>query len=859
MYISVDFWKLAAGLAIFLYGMFLLEDSVRIMSGKAFRQMIRFYTDGRLRSIGSGALITAILQSSSAVSLMVLAFVSAGVMTMENGIGVMVGANIGTTLTAWIVAAFGFKIKISTMAFPLIACSGLISMIINPASKVFQVSRLMIGFGFLLLGLSFMKTSVEAYTQHVDFTALVGYGAWLYLLFGILMTAVMQASAASIAIILTGLNSGLITFEIAAAKVKEAYRDYWYPDTKVTWTSKANDELGTVDVAFRIDCGQKMGIKYIEFDGNDIVEDKKLLKLIQQKKKKWWSFITGSGKYKDEVVDADVYALKTFYMNNGFLDAQVTEPELVKTNPKKSRLIFKISEGQRYRVGVITVKGMETYEEQEIRRGIRLRAGDIAALEYAEAGSEAIRAFYGNRGYVRTSVRPIYDANAETGIVDITYEITEGTIGYINAVNINGNERTLDKVIRRELVVYPGKKYNRSYVKTSENRLRNLNFFEIVTINPEPIGEGDKYDLNVQVKEKPTGQFTAGVGFSSVDSLVGYVELSQGNFNWKTWPPIGAGQKFKIRAQLGTQRNDLDISFVEPWFLNRQLSFGIDLFHREARYFSDSYDQQNNGFRLSLGKPLSRFTRGNLSYTLEQFDVFDVADSASQAIKDEEGKRLSSGLEYTWTYDTRDRFFNPTRGNKTTVSPYVAGGALGGETDLFGLRVRSTHHFALIWNMVLNVRGQVESVEAYGDSKANAGTYGDGVPIFDRLFMGGSYTLRGYEYREVGPYDNSNGANDYVGGNSSAYATAELTYPIWNKIRGAVFYDVGFVTADSWDFDPTYNEDTNSGYNDDWGIGLRLDLPGFPLHLDYAWPIQYYEQADQDGKGRFNFLIGHTF
>ncbi|MCI5219794.1 MAG: Na/Pi cotransporter family protein, partial [Candidatus Electrothrix sp. LOE2] len=219
MDIPVDFWKLAAGLAIFLYGMFLLEDSVRIMSGKAFRQMIRLYTDGRLRSISSGTLITAILQSSSAVSLMVLAFVGAGVMTMENGIGVRIGANIGTTLTAWIVAAFGFKVKISSMAFPLIACSGLISMIINRSSKLFQLSRLLIGFGFLLLGLDYMKTSVEAYTQYVDLTALVGYGAWIYLLFGILMTAIMQASAASIAIILTGLNSGLITFEIAAAMV----------------------------------------------------------------------------------------------------------------------------------------------------------------------------------------------------------------------------------------------------------------------------------------------------------------------------------------------------------------------------------------------------------------------------------------------------------------------------------------------------------------------------------------------------------------------------------------------------------------------------------------------------------------
>ncbi len=644
------------------------------------------------------------------------------------------------------------------------------------------------------------------------------------------------------------------TFEQAAKKIKEAYRDHWYPDAEVTWTSKTNDELGTVDVKFQIKEGRKLGIKHIEFDGNDLIDDKKLRKIIQQKKKNWISFITGSGKYKEELIDSDVFAIKSFYMNNGFLDVQVSEPVLDDTKPKKSRLTFSIVEGQRYRLGKITLSGMEKFPENELRRGVRLRSGDIASYTNIESGSEGIRAFYGNRGYVRTIIRPVYDANADTGIVNVDYEITEGTIGYINSVNISGNERTMDKVIRRELVVYPGEKYNRSRIKTSENRLRNLNYFEIVTINPDPTGEGDKYDVNVQVKEKPTGQFSAGVGFSSVDSLVGYVELSQGNFNWKTWPPIGAGQKFKIRAQLGTQRNDLDISFVEPWFMNRQLSFGVDLFHREARYFSDSYDQSNDGMRLSLGKPLSRFTRGNLAYTLESFNVFDVASSASQAIKNEEGRRSKSSLEYTWTFDSRDRFFNSTRGNKTTVSPYMAGGALGGQTDIYGARVRSTHYWPLIWNMIFNVRGQVESVEAYADSKADASenpdSFGEGVPIFDRLFLGGSYTLRGYEFRDVGPRDDT-GNNDTVGGNTSAYATAELTYPIWNKIRGAVFYDWGFVNVDSWDLDPSL-------YHDNWGIGLRLDLPGFPLHLDYAWPMTYDERY-LDGNGRFNFLIGHTF
>jgi phosphate:Na+ symporter len=219
MDVSLDLWKLLAGLSIFLYGMFLLEDSIKAMSGKAFRQMIRYYTNGRLRSIGSGAFITAILQSSSAVSLMVLAFVGAGVMTMENGIGVMMGANIGTTFTSWIVAVFGFKLKIESFALPLIAGGGLIFIVFGSSSKLFQGGRLLIGFGFLFLGLAFMKTSVENYAQHIDLSAIADYGLWLYLLFGIVITALMQSSSASIAIVLTGLNSGLIDFETSVAMV----------------------------------------------------------------------------------------------------------------------------------------------------------------------------------------------------------------------------------------------------------------------------------------------------------------------------------------------------------------------------------------------------------------------------------------------------------------------------------------------------------------------------------------------------------------------------------------------------------------------------------------------------------------
>jgi outer membrane protein insertion porin family len=645
------------------------------------------------------------------------------------------------------------------------------------------------------------------------------------------------------------------SFAQAAAKIKTAYRDFWYPDTEVKWESFTNEELGTVDVVFSIKEGRKLKIKDIVFEGNNGITDKVLRKVMQQKQKWFLSFITGAGKYKPENVDMDVFSIKSLYMNAGYLDVAVSDPILNDSVPKKSQLTISITEGKRYVVGEISLTGVETFTSQEIRRGIRLRTGDIAAYESINSASEVVRAFYGNRGYVRTNVRPVLDADTETGSVDIRYEVGEGSVGYINKVNIMGNERTQDKVIRRELVIYPGDKYNRSRVKTSENRLRNLNYFEVVSSSEDPTGETDKYDLNVQVKEKSTGQFSAGVGFSSVDAIVGYVELSQGNFDYKTWPPIGAGQKFKIRAQLGTERNDLDISFVEPWFMNRKLSFGVDLFHRESRYFSDDYDQKNNGMRFSLGKPLSRFSRGTLAYTLEQFEVFDVDPLASLAIKSEEGKRISSGLDFTWTRDTRNNFFMPSRGNKTTITPYFAGGPLGGETDIFGARIRSTQYWPLFANTVLNIRGQVESVKAYADSSdggSGPGSYGDGVPIFDRLFLGGSYNLRGFEFREVGPTEGID--NDPVGGNSMAFATVEYTVPVWNKVRAAIFYDVGFVNEDSLDFNP-------SDYNDDWGLGIRLDLPGFPLNLDYAWPITYDDdrRSDQDGKGRFNFLIGHSF
>ena len=336
-----------------------------------------------------------------------------------------------------------------------------------------------------------------------------------------------------------------------------------------------------------------------------------------------------------------------------------------------------------------------------------------------------------------------------------------------------------------------------------------------------------------------------------MDSLIGYVDISQGNFKYNTWPPIGGGQKFQVRIQAGSYRNDLEFSFSEPWFMDRKLSFGINAYHRESRYFSEVYDQINDGLRLSLGQPLSRDLRHSISYKIEQYQVKN-ADSAPQFIQDEEaqGKRLSSGAEYLLTFDTRNKSFGATRGNKTIVSPYVNGGIFGGDIDLYGLKLRTTHFTPLIWDMVFVSRLQIESVDSYNDMNS--------IPIFDKLFLGGTYSLRGYDFRDIGPREINSltgqiTSNESIGGLTSAFASTELTFPLWNKVRGALFYDWGIVNEESWDF----NTDL---FNDNVGIGLRLELPGFPLQLDYGWPINFNkEERGESGKPKFNFLMGYSY
>jgi outer membrane protein insertion porin family len=280
---------------------------------------------------------------------------------------------------------------------------------------------------------------------------------------------------------------------------------------------------------------------------------------------------------------------------------------------------------------------------------------------------------------------------------------------------------------------------------------------------------------------------------------------------------------------------------VEPWFRDRKLALGIDFFRRESDYYSDEYTLGTIGGSVSLSKPLTPFLRGKLSYTLQQYDVSDMDADAPIEIQREEGNRMESTVGITLTHDTRDQYFIPTRGTRTSVTAELSGGPFGAETDIYFLELKSSRYWSLLNDHVFNLRGAVQVVDGYS---------GDHVPIFNRLFLGGPRSLRGFEYRDVSPRSVSD-PDEPIGGNTSYYLTAEYTVPLWSKIRGAIFYDIGAVNKSSYDF---ASDDLNS----DVGVGLRFDLPMFPLNLDYAFP--HMTDDDNDGADpRWNFQLGYSY
>ena len=659
--------------------------------------------------------------------------------------------------------------------------------------------------------------------------------------------------------------------------MQKTYQKAGYQKTLVKPVIAPDENTGRATVTFEVTETPKVRIKDIEFVGAKAFPQKKLRKILKTKRRWMFSWLTGSAVLKDEQFEDDKDKLIEFYQNEGYIDFEIKDVQFDYVTPNRVVIRFVVSEGTRYKVGNITFKGNALFSTNEIYQGIKVE-GRTKKIEMTvekiftpkglQKDREAIQDFYGAKGYIDMRVAPIKIANTATGTIDLMYDIDEKNKSFIEKIEIKGNDKTKDKVIRRELAVSPGEVYDMVRVKLSKERLEGLRYFEKVDTQSEETDVPNRKNLVIGVEEKNTGNFTIGAGLSSVDSIVGFVEVSQENFDLFKPPTFtGAGQKFRLRAQLGTRRQDYQLTFIEPWFLGKKLQLGVDLYHRDLGFLSDLYEETHTGGTLSLTKALgTELLIGRVAYTLESINVAvdsnrhpgfkgTNAPNISQDIFDENGRRLVSKFGSSIAFDTRNSNLLATRGQRSELSGEVAGGPLGGDTDFYKIEAKSVWYFpGFFEGHVLELASEGGVVSSYGNGDRGR----DRVPIFDRWFLGGLYSLRGYKYRDVGPQDQF---GEPLGGNTFWFGSAEYSIPIIERLRFAVFYDIGNVYSQPFSLNPGTIRNRNGVignrgfYEDNYGIGLRINIPYLgPLRLDYGFPLTHDKNLAD--KGRFNFGVG---
>jgi outer membrane protein insertion porin family len=643
--------------------------------------------------------------------------------------------------------------------------------------------------------------------------------------------------------------------EQARQKLVELYQKRGYPDTDVQYKVDVNEDRGTARVTFAVSEGQKSVVKRIRFVGNGALTAKRLRKEMKTKENNILGFVTGAGRLNNQQLDGDVQKLKELYQDNGYADAQITDVKIDRLDKKNVVVTIYITEGQQYHVGTLSVEGLHIVTEANFRKVIKVTEGKIFSPQKLQKDIKSVEDAYGVAGYADAKVN-VQTTPAGPSIVNLSYKVDEGIQSFVEHINISGNSRTKDKVLRREIILSPGDVFDTVRVDISKKRLEGLQYFERVDTYASDTAVPGRKDLNVVVQEKRTGNLNFGLGFSTTDGLLGFAELAQGNFdimNWRTF--TGAGQKFRARVQLGTQTKNASIELSEPYFLDQRLAFGGRLFFDEYNYFSDVYDQRDYGFDIFMRKPITNFLSVKLDYTIQEIDIYNINSSLiTQQLNDlinEEGqKNLESRVTLSFTYDTRDSSFLTRKGTRIDLSAYVAGGPLGGDVQIYGFDFDAAQYFHLPYDTILLFNGEIASVANW-----NGGSI---VPIFDRLYLGGASTLRGFKFRDVGPKDDEGNA---LGGNTMARLTVEYTIPIIERIRAAVFYDGGFVDPGSWNFGanrvPSTKGRFSGGFNQDIGVGVRLDLPIGPLRLDYGFPIE--EDSFSSKSGQFQFSVGYQF
>ena len=590
-----------------------------------------------------------------------------------------------------------------------------------------------------------------------------------------------------------------------------------------------------VNLVFEIDEGDITKVESIKFVGNEKFNDDRLRSEISTKEDIWYRFLSNDDRYDPDRLAFDQELLRRFYLSQGYADFRLVSAVAELSNTRDHFFItFTVEEGQRYRVGKIDINSaLRNFDTEVLKDTIVPVTGDWYNANYVRESSDAMNDKLGDLQFAFVDVRPDIETRRDEGVVDIVFNINESPRVFVERINISGNVRTLDKVIRREFLLAEGDPFNRSKLARSEQRLRNLDFFETVDVSPSRGSAPDKTVINVAVTEKSTGELSLGAGFSTNDGPLADFSIRERNL-------LGKGQQLALGAVLAGERTEFDVSFTEPYFLDRDVLAGVEAFHitRDLQDES-SYDQQRTGGGFRFGYPLSERWRQTWRYRYERNEITDVADDASTFIREQEGTRRTSAISQRIIYDSRDSTILPTSGLMYWIDTELAG--LGGDAQYVSGKTGLSKYYKLYDGFVLNALGEVGVIEAYG---------GEDVRINERFFLGGS-TLRGFESGGVGPRDAD--TDDSLGGNFFYRGSLESSVPLGLDdelgIMGHVFSDFGSL----YDVDQTgadlLDEDS---IRVSAGLGLSWRSPFGPLRIDFAKPLAN-EEFDQEEVFRFNF------
>lgn len=640
------------------------------------------------------------------------------------------------------------------------------------------------------------------------------------------------------------------TLAAARANIIKAYQEAGYPDTQVSWKAVATENSTYKDVVFEIKEGREISINAIDFEGNKQFDDEQLRQLMKTKERGLFTWFTKSGRVDREQVEDDLEAVVKHYRNYGYLRARLANVEYAASPNEEGRqrlhLKVTIEEGPRYMVRQVSFGPLKAYTQKELEPGLSMLDGDIYSLQKVSDDVTMIRRYYGAKGYADADVRPDINevgvAADGTRLIDIRYDVTEGSQYKVGRINVRGNTKTRQHVILRELPLKPGENLNSVDLETAKKRLDNLNYFDQVEVSQGLSTTSGYRDINVNVHEKMTGSLTLGVAFSTVENVYLYTTITQSNFdirglvNGGTF--VGGGQRLTVSAKLGTEYSSASVYLLEPWFLDRKLALGNEVFFSNSSYMSDYYEQENYGWAISLRKAVTDLTSVKFEYRLEQFGI-DTERGAPIFFTEQEGDYTRSHFRVSYEYDSRDSMVTPRKGGN--LEAHVGYSGPGSTEQTYTVGLSGSYYYNSFWDSIFSVNFGLETVDAVS---------GDDVPIFERCYLGGPANLRGFRYRDVGMIDEALSGDETMGGNTSAFVQFEVTFPVVESVRFAMFVDVGFVHEDSFDFAP--NE-----WAADYGIGLRINLPMGPLAVDYAIPFKSENCADDDGQ--FQFYVDYKY